>query len=248
MSTSEQIPYDQLSAFVDGELDAVDQGSIYQQMREDPSLNHAICELQRIKGLLLLAYQVPRSRSCYPTSRNLLHNYLTNTIVVILLSAISATGGWLIKDSQTPMQSQSTPVHQFPTFDTVLLDTVTSDQSTNVIIHLSTNDPFKLAHALSETEQMLNQFKEIQRDLRVEIVANGNGLELLRTSTSLFPEKTQQIIMNFDNVTIMACGNSLKILEVQGIDTRLLPNVQTTKSVLDKVIKRLQEGWMYLKV
>ena len=95
---------------------------------------------------------------------------------------------------------------------------------------------------------MLVSYREAGVPIKLEIVANGDGLSLLRSETSPFPERAAELIHNFDNVAILACANTLKLLELQGADTSLVPYVQKTRSALEKVVDRLQDGWLYIEV
>ena len=246
MNKMQKISEEQLNAFVDDELGTREKHDIFTALNTDEELNDQVCEVRKLKSLVQHAYtDLPEPRREVPSKRS---NYtiLGKSAVAGLLLAIGAAAGWI--GHGTPQQALSEPLNrQFSSFQNVEMQLAEKGDK-NIILHLSTNDPFKLALALDETEKMLNQFKQAHKNIRVEIVANGDGLELLRANTSLFPQRTEELIKNFDNVTIMACANTLMWLDAQGVDTKLLPNINTTSSALEKVVERLKEGWLYIRV
>jgi intracellular sulfur oxidation DsrE/DsrF family protein len=165
--------------------------------------------------------------------------------------AVGALAGWFANGPQaekTALPEQAAYQHQdLDAFQTVQLLSAQGMQQ-NVILHVTTNDAGKLRYALDEVETLLSSYRERGLPIKLEVVANGEGLALLRSGVSPYPQRTQELISNYDNLTIMACANTMRWLEEQGIDTRLLPNVSTTKSALERVVDRLQEGWLYVKV
>jgi len=155
--------------------------------------------------------------------------------------------GWF---AHTAHGGANPPVYErqdLDSFQTVQLMSAEGKQQ-NVILHLTTDDPHKLAYALDEVETLLDSYRKRGLPIRLEVVANGDGLALLRSKVSPYPNRTEELIKDYDNLTIMACANALHQLKEQGVDTQLLPHVTTTKSALERVVERLQEGWLYVKV
>ncbi|HEY0634175.1 MAG TPA: hypothetical protein VGE00_02240, partial [Gammaproteobacteria bacterium] len=97
-------------------------------------------------------------------------------------------------------------------------------------------------------ELLLARNREQRQPFRLEIVANDEGLNLLRARFSTDAERTEELLHNYNNLAIMACARTLQAIEDQGGDVELLPNVITTESALERVVDRLQEGWLYIRV
>jgi len=233
MNNDNHFSDEHLNAYVDSQLDGEEAGQVLKSLRERPALSQQVCELRQVQDLVRHAYgdaTIPDSSMAAKKRRWPL--YLQGAAAVLLL-AIGATAGWLAH-GHNPMP------------DTYLAAAQSRPQ--NVILHISTDDPMKVSDALDQAELMLARSKEKGNDFRLEIVANGDGLNLLRTRYSSYPERTEELIHNYDNLTIMDCARTLQAIKEQGGDIELLPSVNTTESALERVVDRLQDGWLYIRV
>jgi hypothetical protein len=247
--TSQHISDEQLHAFVDGQLGPEEQEQIFAELKHDENMSRKVCEIRRMRDMVRYAYAEPPAAPARPAPRRRWR--ITDAAAASVLLAVGALAGWFANGPQaekTALPEQAAYQHQdLDAFQTVQLLSAQGMQQ-NVILHVTTNDAGKLRYALDEVETLLSSYRERGLPIKLEVVANGEGLALLRSGVSPYPQRTQELISNYDNLTIMACANTMRWLEEQGIDTRLLPNVSTTKSALERVVDRLQEGWLYVKV
>jgi intracellular sulfur oxidation DsrE/DsrF family protein len=245
MTSYEYISDEQLNAFVDNQLDAEERNRVFLALKQDDSLSRRVCELQKLKTLVGHAYEQP------PINENIekrAHNrkpYLQGVAAGLLLLA-GGVVGWLGHMQTTPTGAP-TSFHSLAKLEALQVAPL-QNANQNIILHLTSNDAYKVASALDKAKHMLVSYREAGVPIKLEIVANGDGLSLLRSETSPFPERAAELAHNFDNVAILACANTLKLLELQGIDTSLIPYVQKTRSALEKVVNRLQDGWLYIEV
>jgi intracellular sulfur oxidation DsrE/DsrF family protein len=233
--SNERFSDEHLNAYIDGQLDAEEAGQVMMGLRETPSLSQQVCELRQVQDLVRHAY----GDASLPESRSVLKNrrwprYLQGAAAVLLL-AVGAAAGWLAHGNN-------------PAFLQGAYLTTAQSRPQNVILHISTDDPIKVSDALDQAELMLVRSKEKGNDFRLEIVANGDGLNLLRARYSSYPERTEELIHNYDNLAVMACARTLQAIKEQGGDVELLPSVNTTESALERVVDRLQDGWLYIRV
>lgn len=241
-----RISDEQLNAFVDNQLGPEEQEQIFRALKEDEQLNRQVCEARKLQDLMRHAYRevpaAPTRTTPRPRSR------LTDAVAATVLLVVGALSGWFAH-VQKPVEPTKVVYQRqdLDAFQTVQLMSAEGRQQ-NVILHLTTGDKRKLQYALSEVETLLSSYRERGLPIKLEVVANGEGLDLLRSKTSPLPERTQELIHNYDNLTIMACANALAQLKQQGVNTELLPNINTTKSALERVVDRLQDGWLYIKV
>ena len=242
----QHISDEQLNAFVDNELSAEEQNQLFLALNSDENLNRSVCETRKLRDLLRYAYQEPPTPPAHqPPPRRWRY---TDAIAASFLLLVGALLGWFTHGTQSSLGNQAVYEHQdLDAFQTVQLLSAEGKQQ-NVILHLTTDDPHKLAYALDEVQTLLDSYRKRGLPIRLEVVANGDGLSLLRSKVSPYPTRTEQLIKEYDNLTIMACANALHQLKEQGVDTQLLPHVPTTKSALERVVERLQEGWLYVKV
>lgn len=223
-----------INAYLDKQLAADETGAVLKALQESAPLSQEVCELRKVQEMVRHAYgdaAIPQS-SAPDCSRQLRY---WQGVAAALLLAVGAMGGWFAHQASSPSMES-------------LYLSGAQKQQQNVIVHLSTDDPIKVADALDQAELMLQRNKAKGRSFRLEIVANGDGLNVLRTRYASFPERTEQLIESYDNLTVMACAKALQAIRDQGGDTALLPHINTTDSALERVVDRLQDGWLYIKV
>lgn len=224
-----------LNAYIDKELDVEEAGQVLKSLQDKPALRQQVCELRQVQDMVRHAYSarvIPESRNA---SKHLRWPRYLQGLAALLLVAIGATLGWLAHGHNAPA-----------THGPDLLAAQSRPQ--NVILHISTDDPIKVSDALDQAELLLSRNKDNGQQFRLEIVANNEGLNLLRTRYSSYPERTEELIQSYDNLTIMACARTLQAIREKGGDIELLPNISTTESALERVVDRMQEGWLYIRV
>ncbi len=242
----QRISDEQLNAFVDDELGAEEQDQIFSVLSNDEGLNRAVCETRKLQDMLRYAYHEPPSLPP-PATQPRRRARLTDAVAASLLLLCGALIGWFSHSHDVAARHPVYLHEDMDAFQTVQLLSAQGQQQ-NVILHITTADPNKLHYALTEVDDLLRSSKRRGVPIRVEVVANGNGLALLRSKVSPYPRLTEDLIHSYSNLTVMACANALAQLKREGVDTRLLPNVSTTQSALERVVERLQEGWLYIKV
>ena len=52
----------------------------------------------------------------------------------------------------------------------------------------------------------------------------------------------------YNNVSFVACNNAVERLRVQGVDAEMIAEVKTGMSAVERIVQRLREGWVYVKV
>ncbi len=242
----QSISEEQLNAFVDNELSPEEQNQLFLALNNDEDLNRNVCETRKLRDLLRYAYQEPPAPP--PRQSPPRRWRYTDAIAASFLLLLGGLMGWFAHTSHGGFGNA--PVYErqdLDSFQTVQLMSAEGKQQ-NVILHVTTDDPHKLAYALDEVQTLLDSYRKRGLPIRLEVVANGDGLALLRSKVSPYPNRTENLIKEYDNLTVMACANALHQLQEQGVDTQLLPHVTTTKSALERVVERLQEGWLYVKV
>ena len=69
----------------------------------------------------------------------------------------------------------------------------------------------------------------------------------MRKDVSMYQERIKNLVTEYNNVRFLACSRAIKRLESQGIDVKLLPEIQIAPSALEQIIQRMQTGWQYIK-
>lgn len=228
MSLHSKISDERLNACVDNQLDFEEKRRIFKEMGHDPELAKEAQSLRQLKELVRHAYQQPprpqREQLAPKNSR------WKTSVAASLLFALGIGLGWI--------GHLSTPAPSFQQAAAI-------PSSANIILHVNSATPDKLQLAMDEAERLL---RENTLNFNLEIMANSDGVDLLRTSTSPYAERIARLIKQYPNVSFMACANTLRQLKLRGSDITLLPGIHDNSSAVDKIVNRLQGGWRYLKV
>jgi intracellular sulfur oxidation DsrE/DsrF family protein len=80
----------------------------------------------------------------------------------------------------------------------------------------------------------------------VEIIANEQGLNLLRRDITPYAREIAALQEN--DVVFYACSRSIQRLEEKGVSVELVPYTNADYTALDRVVSRMQEGWLYEKI
>jgi intracellular sulfur oxidation DsrE/DsrF family protein len=235
----------QLNAYIDGELAGDEREAVLRATGEDPDLARDLCELRHTKELLRLAYEQPPQASKRPRLAGGRTRFQRLSLVATLLVfTLGGVIGWFAHTPSGPPRfvlldpdgGGAAPVH--PGFTEM-----------RIVIHLTNPDQTVVGDLLDEVEALLIAYRVQGRPLRVEIVGHGQGLGLLRKRLSRHKGRIAALAEGFDNLTFVACQNTIDRLRVeQGVEVRLLPQAQVTRSGVTYVLQRKRQGWAYIKV
>ncbi len=232
----------ELNAYADGELTPDQQAEVLSAMQQDPQLARRVCELNHIKSQLRLAYATPPGLGSTRSARAGLRWQALAAGLSLLATGLF--GGWLMHDNST--------VNRF-----VMLDSngrgnapaVAENRETRIVFHVTDTDQFAASELLDDVEQMLNAYREQGKALRVEVVSNSDGLDLLREQLSLHEERISELAGEYDNLTFVACKNTIERIQVsRGIEVKIIPAAEFTESGVNHVVRRQKEGWSYIRV
>ena len=118
----------------------------------------------------------------------------------------------------------------------------------NIIVHVSNSNPVRLRTALDETESLLASYKRDDRIVKVEIIANAGGVDLLRSDVSPFAKRIELMQAKYPNLDFLACSQTINKLQKKGVIVRLLPHTGVASSAVEQINMRLQQGWDYVRV
>ncbi|MCK5091045.1 MAG: hypothetical protein KAR30_00840, partial [Gammaproteobacteria bacterium] len=192
MKVSEHYSDEILNAYIDGELNNQDRASLLEELQKNRELGLRVCKLQKTQDMVQLAYEdinIPEQYTQQQTTG--FNNRLRMSIAAGILLLIGISSGWIAHTQLTPENSLLQ-----------MAQTTTSGQSSSskIMLHVTTEDPVKLAAVLEETENLLQSPESSAGNLRVEVLANGKGLNLLRADNSQFSQRVQALQERYDNL------------------------------------------------
>ena len=117
-----------------------------------------------------------------------------------------------------------------------------------ILFHLNSGNLEHIKEVLDEAESLLQLYQEQNQPARVDIVTNGQGLNLLLANGSPYPERISRMQKQYRNLTFAACQNTMERFSGLGIQTDLLPGVLVIDSAVAQIIRLQQEGWVYIQV
>ncbi len=232
-----------INAFIDNELDSAEQTSLLEAIEQDEPLRNRVCETQGLKRLLQHAYQ-----DMQPTStplrnrfgwRRIYGQYLIAASVLLL---IGGSSGWMISVNQPA----DTPPKLARLINTIGNDNVAQEPD-KILVQVSSANPVRLQSALDETEQLLTSYDATKRPLEMEILANGNGINLLVDGGSPFKARIEKMQAMYPNLHLYACQQTLEGLAARGIHVHLLPNTRMAGSALEEINRRVRQGWDFVR-
>lgn len=220
-----------LNSFIDGQITSEERQEILLLLEQDKQLAAQVCELQRIKQRVKLAYdEVPPSR--LPDSiikKPTVLPRMAAAIAIFCLGILLGVAGF--KQQESP----AAPV-------------VASESMTRVLVHLTSSDSDSGLNTLSNIEQMLLEYRSKGQNVKVEVVANGHGIDLLRKETTPFAQLIARLARDYDNLSFAACKNTIDQMQITSDDQiELIPQAKLIESGIVEVIERQKQGWTYIR-
>lgn len=235
-----------LNALVDKEFAPSEQAEKLSQVRSDDVATAELSRLRELKESVRLAYAEPPQPTAERHSRKSVRIPLAVAATLLLLAGVT-----LIFQQLTPLLPWS-GAERF-----VVLDpeghghrpAIASDNGMRVVFHVQDIDRVSSSELLDEVEGLLRDFHGRGDAVRVEVVAHGNGLGLLRSKLSTEGERISRMVQDYPDLTFVACRNTIQRLRVEkGVEVVLLPEATTTESGVAHVVRRQNQGWIYIQV
>jgi len=225
---------EELNAFLDEQLDADERDHVLEAINSDSHVNQRLNELRLLHDMVQHAYEEPpyRNEMKGKISSKTGSRWAVAASFVLTLGVLL---GWFGHQGIVGEEKLVTASVKAP------------EELNNVILHLTSSDPEKISSALDKAENMLAAYKAQNKDLRLEVIANDGGLNLMRQGVSSFQPRIQQLKNKYGNVEFLACARAIQRLQENGVDVELLPEVKVAPSALRQIIQRMQEDWHYIK-
>lgn len=235
-----------LNAYLDDELDTDERSAVIEHLLSDREVAERACELRRVKDLTQHAYRdvVPPSYAAKPGSGRRRH--LGSALVASLLLAFGAMLGWFAHSHVQSIEPVADVVA--PAGSGIARLAAQHGDVRRIILHLSSNKPQEVQAALDEAEDLVSAYQHMHQKVKVEFIANSDGLDILRSDTSTQRARIEALLKKYPEISFLACRQTIRHLREKGVKVKLLPHTEVVPSALGQIIKRLQEGWVYIKV
>ncbi len=233
-----------LNAYVDNELADDDRRQLIEAVREGDGLSRRLCGLRTVRDLVKLGYQQPPGAE-RQQRRGAANPIWRRGLAAVVLLGLGLGSGWLVHSS---LRQSQTLMDIARTVEVSQADQA-NQEPVRIMLHVTTDDRFKLATVLDEADQLLSGSSADGKPVQVAILANGDGLNLLRADQSPFANRIEAMKARYDNLSLLACGKALqRITKQHGAPPPLLPRTEVVPSALSEIINRRQEGWSYIMI
>lgn len=240
MKHNDPISDEQLNALLDNELDTAERERLLQLIHTDPASTQRYCELRQVKELVTLAYQeIPEAHRQPP-----LHTLSTRRFGLMFAGMAAAV---LVSVTSTVgiMNAQHTPTS--PPIQSLAQIDPAHPPSNKILLHVSSLDAPRVNAALDTAEKLILASRADASGMHVEIVANAEGLGVLRQG-SPYTDRIRTLASQYGNLQFSACANTKHLAYLQeGKDISLLPEAHEVPNALDQIVKRLADGWLYVR-
>jgi intracellular sulfur oxidation DsrE/DsrF family protein len=227
-----------LGSFVDGQLDAEISELIINEMDNNADVRERVYKLRRTKDLLRLAFST-HCAQLNPFSKTTASRWkrytmaMAASLIAIAISFGSGAGGYLFAKHKHA---------EFAQIDA----SVIQQKTDRILLHVSESSVEQFAVALDYAEKFLQEHEA--KGGQIAVVANAGGLDLMRVGISPFEQKVRYMMKKYSNMYFIACANSVRALEEEGVQVKLINNISVEKPALDHIIDYVQKGWTYKKV
>lgn len=143
-----------------------------------------------------------------------------------LLAAALLAATWLFLPGQTLAQAAQPEAAKQPKY--------------RLVFHVSENNPAQWQLALNNAFAFQ---KNVGKDnVRIEIVAIGPGLNMLKAESKVADRIAQALDKSID---VVACGETMQATHVTEAD--LIGGVRVVPGGLIEIVQRQQAGWSYIR-
>lgn len=240
MRPIDEISDEQLNALLDNELHAEERAEILSALQEDKELSAKYCELGRMKEMVNIAYQEPPQHVqgfVAPRRKYDMRSFRSLAAGIVLLSFGIAIG-WVVNSQMTDNKEYLLTIAQVDP---------SQHYDGKILFHINTKDNARVEAVLDTIEKLLSISKEKKSRVKLEIVTNSKGLDILRKG-SPFEGRIRSIVSTHDNVSFLACGRAKKLAGfIEGREINLLSEAIEIPAAIDQILKRLQMGWTYIR-
>ena len=241
----EMLSEEMLNALVDGEFPPEERAERMARVKADDALAREACELRALKEMVRDAYAEPPEPARRPSRAT--GASWPALAAAVLLGLLGGWFGWQWNGDST------VGGERFVVVDAEGRDpggpVAAGSEETRIVFHITDPGETASTELLDEVEGALGHYREVGRPVRVEVVAHGEGLGLLRARLSSDPARIARLAARYPMLTFVACRNTIERLRVErGVEVVLLPEARLTDSGVAHLVRRQREGWVYIQV
>ena len=227
-----------INAYIDGELLGSEKIEFENMLEGDAELQKTLESLYALKAQLKNAYESvePPAKPQYKVG-----NY--RLVASAMALAFTFAMGWF---GAGVVQQQTDSMVDANTYNPGMQ--IIAEQPGKYILHISVRDKNKFKQTLDQAEALMTNYQNNEQNIQLEIIANAGGLDLFRKDASPYVQRVQNLQKRYPNIKFVACSNAIERLQEQGIEPEFINAVSKDETAIDQVVKRIHQGWSYIKI
>ena len=117
-----------------------------------------------------------------------------------------------------------------------------------LILQVNTNEPAMMNLALNNATNVVQYYKDLGENVKIDVVAFGPGLHMLRDDTSPVKARIKAISESTPSISFDACGNTRENMSrAESKEVPLISEAKVVKSGVVRVMELQEQGWTYVK-
>lgn len=119
-----------------------------------------------------------------------------------------------------------------------------------IAIQVDQSDPAVMNLALNNASNVIEYYRSKGEDVKVEIVAYGPGLNMLREDTSPVKDRIKQLkdVSFPSDIKFAACNNTKQGMEKrEGHKIEIIPQAHIVPSGVVELMELQEQGWSYVR-
>ena len=236
-----------INSLVDNEIPTAERAELLAHLQIDKQSKDKVCEINYLKDRVKTAYSdIPPSMHKADKRNSIIgkQSIAAGIFFVFLIAGLVFSS--LNSNHQTPDSQRLVMIDPDGRGQQLSQNSI---NELRVIFHVSTSTRFNADELLDDIESLLKQSIQENKRIRIEVVAHAAGLDLLRERLSTEKKRISNMSRQYPELTFVACLNTVERLKREkGIDVKLISDAVTTLSGVAHVVKRQQQGWVYIQV
>jgi intracellular sulfur oxidation DsrE/DsrF family protein len=241
MNNNYETNSEQLNAFVDGELNAVQRENLLSRLDDEPGLRGELCDIQRVKDLMQFSYPLISEKQDTATPKNKM-NFGAMAASLLFVLSLGFLGGYLTFNQKLDINNQL--ASNLNETAVGISDVVQEKQK--IIIYLGSSQKEKFDETLDKAESLLTKYKK--EGTEVYVVTSAGGIDLLRTSNTDSKGRIKTLSSLYKSLHFVACNNQIYQLHKKGKDIKLVDEAEVAPSAVQFVVDHLTKGWKYIAI
>ena len=161
---------------------------------------------------------------------NVMRAVAAGAIILLMVTPALAAQEW--KKTNAQMLKRQTP----------------AKKSHQLVLQVNSNEPAMMNLALNNATNVVQYYKDLGENVKIDVVTFGPGLHMLRDDTSPVKARIKAISESTPSISFEACGNTRENMSrAESKEIPLISEAKIVKSGVVRVMELQEQGWTYVK-